>query len=59
MSSADVRASAPFVAHLIATAQGTPQTRKRRRADPDQAVAAYAVMMQFVTPAAPAVSQKR
>ncbi|HET7804164.1 MAG TPA: hypothetical protein VFL53_07980 [Pseudolabrys sp.] len=32
---------APFVAHLVATKDQHPQTRERRRADPDEAVAAY------------------
>jgi hypothetical protein len=34
--------SAPFLAHLIATARQAPQTRFRRRAEPEQAAAAYA-----------------
>ncbi len=32
---------AAFLAHLIATQQQFPQTRARRRAEPDQAVTAY------------------
>ena len=32
---------APFVAHLVATKDQHPQTRERRRADPNDAVAAY------------------
>jgi hypothetical protein len=32
---------ARFVAHLIATDQKVPQTRERRRADPQVAVSAY------------------
>jgi hypothetical protein len=35
------RARADFVAHLIATSTQAPQTRLRRRADPQDAVAAY------------------
>jgi hypothetical protein len=35
------RPSAPFLAHVIATAQQAPQTRVRRRAEPAEAVAAY------------------
>jgi hypothetical protein len=31
-----------FLAHLIATAQHAPQTRERRRAEPEAANAAYA-----------------
>jgi len=46
MPQPDVRATAPFLAHLIATGQAAPQTCKRRRADPDLAVAAYAAIMQ-------------
>lgn len=38
---AAARASAPFLAHLIATAQQAPQTRARRRAEPGEAIAAY------------------
>jgi hypothetical protein len=36
------RPSAPFLAHLIATDQHAPQTRERRRAEPAEAVSAYA-----------------
>jgi hypothetical protein len=35
------RPLATFVAQLIATAQGVPQTRARRRAGPDDAIALY------------------
>jgi hypothetical protein len=41
-----VRANASFLAHLIATGQGAPQTCKRRRADPGRAAAAYTNIMQ-------------
>jgi hypothetical protein len=34
-------AAAPFLAQLIATAQQAPQTRARRRAEPDHARAVY------------------
>ena len=34
-------ASAPFLAQLIATAQRAPQTRARRRAEPDLAATVY------------------
>jgi hypothetical protein len=37
-----LRASATFLAHLIATAQQAPQTRSRRRAEPEHATTAYA-----------------
>jgi hypothetical protein len=36
------RPSATFLAHLVATAQGAPQTRQRRRANPDHAATLYA-----------------
>jgi len=34
-------ARADFVAHLVATSAQAPQTRARRRAAPEEAVAAY------------------
>ena len=37
------RPSAPFVAQLIANHINAPQTRARRRAEPDVAIAAYSV----------------
>ena len=36
------RPAAPFLAQLIATERGEPQTRERRRAEPDAAAQAYA-----------------
>jgi hypothetical protein len=36
--------AAPFVAHLIATRMQAPQTRERRRAEPDEAIAVYRSM---------------
>ena len=36
------RPAAPFLAHLIATARGEPQTCERRRAEPKTAMNAYA-----------------
>jgi hypothetical protein len=39
--------NAGFVAHLIATAVQAPQTRLRRRAEPDAAVAAYRALGQW------------
>jgi hypothetical protein len=36
--------SAPFVAHLIATRMQAPQTRERRRAEPEEAIAVYRSM---------------
>ncbi len=35
------RPSSGFVAHLIATAQQSPQTREKRRADPSVAIGIY------------------
>jgi hypothetical protein len=40
-STAAIRASVPFLAHLIATDLKAPQTRARRRAEPADAVAVY------------------
>lgn len=37
--------AAPFLTHLLATAQGVPQTRARGRAEPDLAVTVYAERM--------------
>jgi hypothetical protein len=48
--------SAPFLAHLIATAQRAPQTRVRRRAEPDLAATVYAA---GATPAGVAHARKR
>jgi hypothetical protein len=36
--------SAPFVAHLLATRMQAPQTRARRRAEPEEAIAVYRSM---------------
>jgi hypothetical protein len=44
------RSQADFLAHLIATAGQLPQTRERRRADPQDAVAAYAATAAGVSP---------
>ena len=41
---AAVRANVEFVAHLIATLAQAPQTRRRRRAVPEEAVAAYGAL---------------
>ncbi len=38
------RPAAPFLAHLIATAQGERQTRERCRTEPDAAAEAYAAV---------------
>jgi hypothetical protein len=37
----DIRSRADFIAHLIATAAQAPQTRARRRVEPEAAVAVY------------------
>ena len=47
-----VRADAAFLAHLVATDQRAPQTRERRRAEPEDAIAAYTAVN--AAPAAPA-----
>jgi hypothetical protein len=41
----EARAAAPFLTHLLATAQGVPQTCARGRAEPTRAAAAYADCM--------------
>jgi len=41
---ATVRANADYIAHLIATSAQAPQTRVRRRAEPEVAVAAYGAL---------------
>src|SRR5690348_15843553 len=45
------RPQAAFLAHLLATRDKLPQTRERRRAEPEQAVAVYAAA--DADPAAP------
>ena len=45
------RANADFVAHLIATSAQAPQTRARRRANSEDAIAAYDALGQWPTPA--------
>jgi hypothetical protein len=44
---AQPRANADFIAHLIATAAGVPQTRERRRAEPADALAVYQTLGQW------------
>jgi hypothetical protein len=41
--------SASFVAHLLATRMQAPQTRERRRAEPEEAIAVYRSMTKPVT----------
>ena len=43
------RANADFVAHLIATSAQAPQTRARRRAEPEEAIAAYGALGHWPT----------
>jgi hypothetical protein len=45
------RPQAGFLAHLIATREKLPQTRERRRAEPQEAIAVYAAAV--AGPAAP------
>ena len=45
------RAQAAYLAHLIATRDKAPQTRERRRAEPQEAIAVYAAAN--ASPAAP------
>jgi hypothetical protein len=40
------RCDSAFVAHLIAMAEQVPQLREKRRAEPDEANAAYAAALQ-------------
>ena len=56
---ADGRPTAPFLAHLIATVQGAPQTRERRRADPNWATSTYGAMMQVPASAGRAIRESR
>ena len=51
------RPNADFVAHLIATSAQAPQTRARRRAEPEQAVAAYGALDRKPVPAGRALSR--
>jgi hypothetical protein len=51
------RPNADFVAHLIATAVQAPQTRARRRTEPQQAIAAYRALGQWPTMPGAAVSR--
>jgi hypothetical protein len=51
------RANADFVAHLIATKGQLPQTRARRRAEPETAIAAYAALGHWPTRCGRALSR--
>lgn len=52
-------ATAAFLTHLIATERGVPQTRARRRADPNWAIATYAAAMRAPEAPTPTVSAMR
>jgi hypothetical protein len=54
---ASPRPNADFVAHLIATSAQAPQTRARRRAEPEVAVAAYGALDRKPAPVGRAVSR--
>jgi hypothetical protein len=47
VSSRMSRPDPSFVAHLIATAEQVPQTRRLRRAAPEEALSAYAAHLQL------------
>ncbi len=51
------RPNADFIAHLIATRVQAPQTRVRRRAEPEEAVAAYGSVGHWPTPLGRALSR--
>jgi hypothetical protein len=51
------RANADFVAHLIATSAQAPQTRARRRAEPEQAIAAYGALGHWPRPSGRVLSR--
>lgn len=51
------RPRADFVAQLIATSSQAPQTRARRRAEPEEAVAAYSALGQWPMPSGRALAR--
>ena len=51
------RPRADFIAQLIATAVAAPQTRTRRRAEPEAVIAAYVALDQQPAPSGRAVSR--
>jgi len=57
LSRAGRRPNADFIAHLIATTAQPPQTRARRRAEPEVATAAYRALGQWPTVPGGAVSR--
>jgi hypothetical protein len=54
---ADFGAKADFIAHLLATAMRAPQTRARRRAEPEQALSTYRTVAQRQVELGRALSQ--
>jgi hypothetical protein len=54
---APARPRANFVAQLIAILGRAPQTRARRRAEPEEAIAAYRALGRWPTPAGRALSR--
>jgi hypothetical protein len=48
---------AEFIAHLIAVRMQAPQTRARRRAEPQDAAATYGALGQWPTPAGRVLSR--
>jgi hypothetical protein len=53
------RQAANFLAHLIATEQALPQTRERRRAEPEHVVAIYATASNAAAVCAPSRDLRR
>jgi hypothetical protein len=51
------RPRADFLAQLIATLEQAPQTRVRRRAEPEDAIAAYGASDRVATPTGRALSR--
>lgn len=57
VGSAGARPSAVFLAQLIATAQQAPQTRRRRRAEPNEVSTTYAAVSAPAAPTGRALSR--
>jgi len=57
-STANVRQPAAFLTHLLAVRDQVPHLRQRRRAAPEDAIAAYATAMQQHLPAGHFVSKQ-
>jgi hypothetical protein len=56
-AAASGRPRANFLTQMIATAQRVPQTRARRRAEPDQAIAAYGATARCPAPSGRALTR--